>query len=143
MIALEDLHSDATTRIQAATYFAGETVLEDLGQSEHDREEALRERGFCVTIPPLLSASVVSQSHSRVVVKAVLAVLVEINPETNPDGANKDIYEAVAAVVSTLLAQVPTNPADNYQVAPEALDYSDIDSGLIGYLILFNKNCVI
>lgn len=143
MIALADVQSTVQSLLEAAAYFSGESVLEDLGAIEPDRNQALEGRGFCVTVLPLLRGTLRSQAQGKAVLQVLVLVLVEINPATNPAAANKDIYEACAAVVAAVLAYSQINPEDRFSLGPEPLEFSDHDPGLLSYIVTFTKLAVL
>ena len=141
MIKLEDLQEHARGLIAANAYFAGETVLAELGLSNDDREKALQTRGICVSVLPLDEGRKSSQGAGAAVKSVSVICLLEIQPAVNASasGAQKEIYRAIRAVEASLLGYAPTNPTDRYSVNERAWDFSDHDSGLLAYLQNFTK----
>jgi hypothetical protein len=142
LIAFEDVQHDAATTIAAHAYFAGESVIEDLGNQQSAIEAALRDRGFVLVVCPVLRGKVHSQGDGLCIINTDLFFQILLNPAVNSQstGANKDLYLGLHNAVAALIEKNPTNPNDRYKLNPEnGIELSSFDPGLWAYDVSFTK----
>lgn len=145
MTDLKDIQALARTLILAGpeedpAYFASESVIVSDGNEDTSEEAALNGRGFVVTVDfpcePKEISSNCGVSHQQ----WCIPVWVRVNPETNPNGANKNILEAVQKIYSALFQYSDSNQAEKFESDSENPgDLFVNDAGLTTYLIRFRK----
>lgn len=149
MKTLDEVQEHARSLIAADAYFAGLTVLAEIGASGDLREKALREKGVCVSVLPLDEGRTISNGSGIVSVGVSVLVLTEFDSIVNAGagGAAKNIYVALRKIKHAILfygsaANDPKNPNDRYLAGERAFDFSDHDPGLLAYIQTFRKTCV-
>ena len=147
MITLKEVQAEAVALITAHAYFAGETVIEDVGMSDDAIGAALQDRGFCVVVLPVLGGAMTSQGKGTAVLNVDLMVTLYVNPKTNAEAgkANKDIVEAIEKLVAAVLDydQCEKVPESKFKLAPDAFNISTFDPGTFTYDVFFNRKCVL
>ena len=147
MITLKEIQAAAVTLIEAHAFFAGETVIQDLGNSDDLLGQTLEERGFAVVVVPVLGGAMISQGKDKVLVNADLMVTLYINPKTNPESgkANKDMGEAIESLVAAMLEydQCEKVPHSKFKLASDAFNISTFDGGLFAYDVFFQRQCAL
>jgi hypothetical protein len=143
VIALKDVQTAARDLIAGHAYFASENVIDDRGVSDPVIEKALRERGICVVVEPILAGKVTTHGGKIAVVDCEIFIQIQINPVIN-NGA-KDIYLGISNIVAALTAPGPINPNDRFFLKPEgnAIQLSSFEPGLWAYDLTFTKVAVV
>jgi hypothetical protein len=144
MIALESVIPKVKELLVAVPYFVGQSIIDDDGSTEklNETEKALRDKGFCVIIGPIMRFPKRDNATTLSIVNAEIFIIVQINPPVNKVKAQRNIYEAVRSVVRALAAYTGTNPNDRFELAPEGGDLSSFDQGLWAYDLTFHKQAV-
>jgi hypothetical protein len=147
MITLKEIQTAAVTLIAAHPFFAGETVLNDQGNSDDLLGQKLEERGFAVVVVPVLGGAMIGQGKDRVLVNVDLMVTLYLNPKTNPESgrANKDMGGAIESLVAAMLEydRCEKLPHSKFKLASDAFNISTFDGGLFAYDVFFQRQCVL
>lgn len=142
MIALADVQAKVVELIQAHSVWEGETVLLDDGKKEPNEEAALKDKGHCAMVMPLLQGETIDQGGKATadLVEVELSVRISINPKK----ATKTIYELLVAAKEAVTQFAPViHPQDRFRLGKRAfVIIPEEDAGLMSYLLFFTKKCV-
>lgn len=143
MISFKNVIPKVQELLEAVPYFAGEQVITDDGTKDSVVEKALRDRGFCVVIAPIMHAPKKDSQASLSIVSANVFIIVQVNPKINATTARKNIYEAIQAIVVKLKAYAGVNQNDRFDIADDAIELSSFDPGLWAYDLTFTKQAAL
>jgi hypothetical protein len=144
MILFKDVQTKVKDLLAAGSYFSGQTVIADAGDSEPAAEQALRERGICLIVLPIISARRIDHGKAIVTAQVDVAVQLLFNPIVNAAHAQKGIGESISASFSYVLAwQNPKMPQDRFNAGEQPVQLIDIDEGLVAYGLFFEKLCIL
>lgn len=142
-----EIQATAKDAIAAASLFKskGIGVVADKGKSDKTVERHLRSKGFCIVIPPLIHWKLRDQSDAAWIFDVTVLVKIKLNPDRNSDddGANIDIYEAVVEVTNALCRHTRQPGGERFEIAEDAGVLSQFDQGLWEYDLLFTKEVMV
>lgn len=153
MLALSAIQTTVAAAISAAPYFVTGTpagqfsasvpVIVDDGNQHSAIEAGLRDKGFVVVLPPILSAARADQGgHTRTALlnaEFVVRLLVNVEVNTSSIGANRNLYDAITAATAAVLAITPASGDRRFEASPGFLTLVTYDDGLVGYDLAFSK----
>jgi len=145
IITFAELQDAAREKIAAATFFSYITILSDKGLADKGLEDKLRNDGFVISVQPIVGARRRDQSGSGWILDAEIMVKVMSNPERNDavDGANIDIYQAIAEVIKAMCGTRNHSGSEFFQIGSDAISISRFDQGLWIYDLLFTKEILL
>ena len=144
MMSLSSMQSTAAAAIAANAYFTASPAVScivDDGLQDSTIENALRSMGCIVVIPPILRAARRDVGAGKILLEAEMVVRVLVNPQVNAatGGANRNIYQMVAAASQAIMAWVPGLGDRKFETAEEFFQLITSDSGLLSYDVYFTK----
>lgn len=144
MLSLSNIQSTVAAAISGTTFFSASpavSVIVDDGYKEREMETALRTNGFVVVVSPVLGVKFHDQGIVRTFTgDAHFVVSVMANQQVNPTKANRDVNEAVKAVIAAVLAWTPGNGDRRFQLDQnDTVSISMLAEGLIAYDVAFTK----
>lgn len=144
MLSLTTVQSTAAAAIAASAFVTtapAVSVITDDGYKERDIEAQIRTKGFVIVVSPLIAVKFHDQGISRTFTgDASFVVTVIANQQVNPTAANRDVNEAVKAVIAAVLGWTP-GPGDRRFLLDqnETVSISMLAEGLIAYDVAFTK----
>lgn len=145
MLAIGSIQSTVKAQIDANAFFSAAPAVAciiDDGTQDGAIETQLRSKGFVIVLPNILKAGRRDLGGGRLALDAEFVVRVLANPHTNTatGGANRNVYSAIGAVVSSVLSWNPVNAGDRkFEAAAEWLQLTTQDPGLMAYDLFFTK----
>ncbi|MCL5099268.1 MAG: hypothetical protein M1608_17385 [Candidatus Omnitrophica bacterium] len=141
MITIGDIQSTVVDLIEAESYFAGKSVIEDLGKSQKEIEAALRSPGACIVVPPVLAGDLLTQTKGATISSIGLMVKILVNPNATLTGF--DIYQAITQIVHAVLSYTAERGEKPFEIADNLFTLSHFDPGLLAYDLFFTKDCIL
>jgi hypothetical protein len=145
MLAIGSIQSTVKSQIDANAFFSAVPTVAciiDDGTQDGAIETQLRSKGFVIVLPNILKAGRRDLGGGRLALDAEFVVRVLANPHVNTavGGANRNVYSAIGAVVSSVLSWNPVNAGDRkFEAAAEWLQLTTQDPGLMAYDLFFTK----
>lgn len=136
MIDLKDIQTTISGYIAAADYFAGKTVIVDDGSKFNEREAAVRDNGFCVSVDMPIDTQSLEEAPGDSVIWVMIPVYVEINPDKNAQLETPlNILEAITELFAAVLT--PGTSSDKIMPMPKPFELVTNDPGLLAYVCWF------
>lgn len=122
------------------TYFSNESVIADDGLQGDAIEAALNNRGFVVIVDLPREPKTVADHPGVTHQQWCCPVWIQLNPQANATGAQKNILEAVQKVYSALFQYSDADQAEKFESDDENPgDLFVNDAGTQTYLLRFHK----
>ena len=144
MIALKDIQSTVTARLNASTFYTAAPAIIAIGYDglqDAQIEAQLRTLGAVAVVHPVTRASRRDQGRANILFDTEVLVRVHVNPSVNSatGAANRNALELVQATILAVLTWPPTAGDREFNCAEEFLQYSTSDDGLHTYDLFFTK----
>ena len=138
---LNELQGLAVARIAALPAISGHSVIANQGTQSSEIESALRNKGVCVVVAPVLLGRKRDQRGPRWILDVELMVSIKVNTAKAP---SFDVFAAIVEIMNGLCAD-PRHPGGEYfQVADgEGFSLSQFDAGLLAYDLIFTKEVML